>query len=338
MTGGPVPKLTVCLPTYNRAAYLQQALSSILAQTVGDFELIVGDNCSTDATPDVVAALRDPRVRYVRHETNLGHYRNMNRCLELARGAYLCIVHDDDVYAPEFLARESELLDRHPNAGMVHCAVYAVDAERRRRRICRAYPDTGVRDGRGEFIRYLGGHNVCCSTVMFRKSLWEAAGPFHAELMCADWLLWLQFALRGDVGYVAAPLVEMRQHEVRMTSVMQPLAWGQEFLEVLRAALHMLETVDPASAALREALQRRAIRSQGHRFWVAALAAAADGMTEQVEGYVGVLRMLQSKGLPRRYAGTADALAGPLGRRVLQPVRALWRSLGRVDAEQGASW
>ena len=105
-------------------------------------------------------------MRYVRNESNIGHYRNMNRCLELARGEYVCVIHDDDVYAPAFLERESAVLERHPNVGMVHCAVYVVDPERNRLRIRRAYPDTRILDGRREFVRYLRGHNVCCSTVM----------------------------------------------------------------------------------------------------------------------------------------------------------------------------
>ncbi len=338
MTPSSAPKLSVCLPTYNRAAYLRQTLSSILGQTLGDFELIVGDNCSTDATRDVIAAVRDPRVRYVRNKTNIGHYRNMNRCMELARGRYLCIVHDDDIYAPEFLACESELLDRHPNVGMVHCAVYVVSSDRQRLRICRAYSRTGVREGRKEFVRYLGGHNVCCSTVMFRRALYEAVGPFNADLMCGDWLMWLQFALRADIGFVATPLVEMRQHVVRMTATMDPMAWATEFLEIMGQGLQMLEQTHPALGASRARFQRYEIRKQGKRFWVAALAAAAEGNMDEAHGYIDALQMLQTSGLPRWYARTAGTLASPLGRSVLRPIRAIRRHLGHLELQHGASW
>ena len=247
------PRISVCLPTFNRARYLEQTIASIRSQTVTDFELIVSDNCSTDSTPQVAAAARDPRIRYVRNESNVGHYRNMNRCLELARGEYVCIIHDDDVYAPAFLERESAVLERHHNVGMVHCAVYVVDPERNRIRIQRAYPDTRILDGRQEFVRYLRGHNVCCSTVMARRTLFQAVGPFEPELMCADWLMWMNFALRSDVAYVADPLVEMRVHEATMTSSMQPAQWHQEIFEILDRAVRVVVAQEDRVALLLEA-------------------------------------------------------------------------------------
>ena len=70
-----MPKVTVCLPTYNRAHYLREAIESVLSQTFQDFELLICDNASTDETSEVVKSFRDARIRYVRHSRNINRVR-----------------------------------------------------------------------------------------------------------------------------------------------------------------------------------------------------------------------------------------------------------------------
>ena len=80
----------MCLPVYNGAAYIAESIESVLAQTYGDFRLIVSDNCSTDNTEDIVRSFSDRRLTYVRNARNLGVVGNFNRCLSLAEGA-VCV-------------------------------------------------------------------------------------------------------------------------------------------------------------------------------------------------------------------------------------------------------
>src|SRR5215212_10104103 len=107
------PRVTVGIPVYNGAKYLGQAIESVLAQTFADFELIICDNASTDATAAIALdyAARDPRVRYARNRENLGVGRNFNRLIELGMGQYFKWLAADDVIAPEFLERCVEALD-----------------------------------------------------------------------------------------------------------------------------------------------------------------------------------------------------------------------------------
>jgi glycosyltransferase involved in cell wall biosynthesis len=326
----PAPKISVCLPTYNRAHYLRETIASMLAQTVTDFELIVADNCSTDTTAQMVAAFQDPRIRYVRNEENIGHYRNMDRALALARGAYVCIIHDDDVYAPEFLARESEMLDRHRNVGMVHCAVYVVNPDRRRLRLHRVSRRTRVAHGVSEFIRYLGGHDVCCSTVMCRREVWMRAGAFEHRLMCADWLMWLNIALCTDVAYLATPLVDMRVHGSSMTSTMDPMRWYDEFVELTEKAIDRMRELGVEPGQSVESLRRQSSARQSRRFLIAALAAAAAGANEQVQGYLAVLERLKRRGAPSIYWRTGRLLALKSARPIMRAVRTVRREFTRA--------
>jgi glycosyltransferase involved in cell wall biosynthesis len=107
------PKLSIGVPVYNGENFLQQAVDSILAQDFRDFELIISDNASTDRTAEICRryAEIDPRVRYVRLDTNVGGPRNFCYVSELARGEYFKWAAHDDVCAPGFLRRCVETLD-----------------------------------------------------------------------------------------------------------------------------------------------------------------------------------------------------------------------------------
>jgi glycosyltransferase involved in cell wall biosynthesis len=115
------PKVTVGMPVWNGERFLRQAIDSVLGQTHADLELVISDNASTDATPQICAAYaaQDARVRYVRSDVNRGAAWNYNRVFELARGDYFKWAAHDDWMAASLLARYVEVLDSDP--GVVLC-------------------------------------------------------------------------------------------------------------------------------------------------------------------------------------------------------------------------
>ena len=115
------PRVSIGLPVYNGERFLSQSLDSLLEQTYGDFELIVCDNASTDATEEICRnyALRDRRIVYVRRKKNQGMAENFNFAFAAARGDYFKWAAHDDLHAPEFLARCVEVLDADP--GVLWC-------------------------------------------------------------------------------------------------------------------------------------------------------------------------------------------------------------------------
>ncbi len=324
-----VPKISVCVPTYNRSGMLKPFLESIFAQTFTDYEVIVSDNCSTDATPAVMSGFSDGRLRSHRNETNIGPFPNMNLLLQMARGDYVCIVHDDDLYAPTFLERLSGMLDAHPSASMVHCAAYEVDANGASQRVVRAYPDSRVIPGNQEFLRYLENHNVCCSSVMARRTAYLETGGFDTDLLCADYMMWVRLALRGDVAYVADPLVEMRVHPITVTSWLNPARWHQEFRTILDRGLALARSARPGLVDDETALKRRAARTQGRRFLVAELAAVSHGDFALANGYRDVLRQLRDIGLSPAYTALAALCTNPIGQHVLAAFARVRRARAR---------
>ena len=127
------PRVSVGLPVYNGERYLALAIESILAQTFGDFELIIGDNASTDGTEEICRrfAAADKRIRYLRHPTNIGGGRNFNEVYYQGRAPYFRWAAHDDLHAPEYLARCVDALDADSSLVACHTHVRFIDAEGR---------------------------------------------------------------------------------------------------------------------------------------------------------------------------------------------------------------
>jgi glycosyltransferase involved in cell wall biosynthesis len=138
-TGSPVsepssrPRVSIGVPVYNGERYLAATLDSLLAQTFGDFEIILCDNASTDGTEDIARAYatRDRRIRYVRSDRNLGAARNYNRAFELSTGEYFRWFAGDDVAAPRSLERCVAVLDREPAVVLVYPKTKLIDEQGR---------------------------------------------------------------------------------------------------------------------------------------------------------------------------------------------------------------
>lgn len=129
------PRVSICLPVYNGQKYLEATLDSILAQTYGDFELIISDNASNDRTQDICLeyAKKDQRIKYSRVEKNLGAAPNHNRAFRLANGEYFKWAGYDDKISPNFLSMCVNVLDNKPD--VVLCM-----------------PTTGLIDEHGQYL------------------------------------------------------------------------------------------------------------------------------------------------------------------------------------------
>lgn len=117
---GAAPLFTVVVTTHNRSQLLPRAVDCVLAQTCGDFEVLVIDNGSTDGTPEVMRRYTDLRLTYIRNDpptTSCDQPRN--RCLARARGAYIAFLDDDDLWYPDKLLRVKEAFAAHPDAAAV---------------------------------------------------------------------------------------------------------------------------------------------------------------------------------------------------------------------------
>jgi glycosyltransferase involved in cell wall biosynthesis len=201
------PTVSICVPTCNRAASLSRTLKAILDQTFQDFEIIVGDDASTDDTTETVRAFDDERIRYYRHATNLGIYGNWNALIAQARGSFICIYHDHDMYLPTIVERSFALLNEHPDMSFVHTAIVLVDKRGEPIDVFANEFDE-VMTGRAlrERLSRTTRTTLCAASTMVRRDAYAAAGPFDVRYgLATDRRMWFRLAAKGSVGYVREP-------------------------------------------------------------------------------------------------------------------------------------
>lgn len=221
MTEMSETRVSVCIPTYNHAHFLKDALDSVLAQTYNNFELVVVDNCSTDATRELVAdyANRDGRVRYFCNETNVGPRENLNRCLQHASASYIKILCADDLLEPACLERSMRAFIDHAEVVLVAHARRLVDADLQPIRIAGYSDRDELVDGQKmiDYSLFNGNYIGEPSAVIFRKE--DALPGFDTSFrLMIDLELWLRLLEKGSLCYLAEPLSSFRVHAGQETN------------------------------------------------------------------------------------------------------------------------
>jgi glycosyltransferase involved in cell wall biosynthesis len=208
------PRVTLGLTTFNVERYLAGALDSVLAQDFTDFEVVVCDNGSTDATWEICQryASRDSRFRIYRNESNLGLSGNVSRVVSLAGGEYFRLTAHDDLLAPGLLGRCVEALDAHPGAVLAYPRGIVIDGDGTELFACHDEPDLrATRPSRRilDLVRTWQYFNeqfgVIRTDVLRRTGLIR---PFAASDLC----LLVELAARGEFHLVDEPLFFRRQH------------------------------------------------------------------------------------------------------------------------------
>lgn len=117
----------VYIVTYNRATYLKECISSVLKQTFKEFELTIIDNCSTDETQKVVKSFSDDRIKYIRHEKNIGGIGNICYAYQLSKKKYFVIFHDDDIMKPNYLEEQVKTMEHNKDISILSCQTTLID-------------------------------------------------------------------------------------------------------------------------------------------------------------------------------------------------------------------
>lgn len=192
------PKISVIMGVYNCASTLPDAIMSIQAQTVLDWEFIICDDGSTDETWKIASKFQrqDNRIVLLRNDKNLGLNATLNKCLSVARGKYIARMDGDDICAPERFEKELALYDEHPEAGVVSCSMSFFD-------------DDGVfgkmlYDLAPQPADLLHGSQFCHAGALMRRDVLEALGGYSESkdtLRVEDYDLWVRMYAAGYCGF-----------------------------------------------------------------------------------------------------------------------------------------
>jgi glycosyltransferase involved in cell wall biosynthesis len=205
--------IAICIPTFNQGAFVRQAVESALAQTGAACEIWVADDASTDNTAEVMRRFApDERVRYHRHERNLGIAGNNNWLLRQPGTEFIVRLDSDDLLAPDYARTLSAELRRNSQAGYAHAAVREIDqtGSVRRDRLLGRKPGY---EAPGDALRAMSsGYRVAANICMFRRAVLHQLGFYREKMNFAeDWDLAVRIADAGWGNvYCGGPLASYR--------------------------------------------------------------------------------------------------------------------------------
>jgi GT2 family glycosyltransferase len=219
VTAADRPRWSVVIPVHNCADYLAQALPEVVAQLGDrdDAEIIVVDDGSSDDPASAVERLGKGRVQYRPNPGHLGAIGTFNRCLELATGHLVHLLHGDDTVLPGFYtAMDQALADPRPVAAV--CRVQYIDAHNIPTYITRSYrKGTGI--WRDALDAFAVSNRIRPPGIVVRRAAYERVGGFRTDLPhAADWEMWTRLAAHGPIMFVDQVLACYRRHDTSDSS------------------------------------------------------------------------------------------------------------------------
>jgi glycosyltransferase involved in cell wall biosynthesis len=208
------PKISVLLPVYNAERFLRQSIESILKQSFEDYEFLIIDDGSTDASAQIIKSYRDPRIRLLQNEKNRKLYGALNRGLDIAQGEYVARMDADDISLPHRLGRQAEFLDKHPDIGVVGTWAKCID-ENDRVIGTACYPTRSNLLAWQLFYR----SPLINTTIMMRYELVKKA-DFYRSFSCAeDYDLWSRLVEQTRFANMPDFLVHYRIWSKSLTQI-----------------------------------------------------------------------------------------------------------------------
>ena len=267
------PLISICVPAYNAAPWIGEAIESALAQTWENFELVVCDDASVDGTLEVIESYSDPRLRVHMKAARLGKSGNQNRATALSTGAYVKFLHADDKLLPTCLEEMVALALEDESIGLVFAAreVEVADDVDPDWRHTYARPHEGfaelarINDGRSLFKQLVRSEleenwiGEPTAVMVSRRALARTGGFSERIHQIEDLDLWLRILLTYRAGFIDRPLCVYRHHSRSSTSSNQRR--GRDWLDRVWLLDGLLgEALDPDDRDEVERLRRAALR------------------------------------------------------------------------------
>lgn len=212
----------VVIPCHNYARFLRQCVTSVLSQEGVRVRVLILDDCSTDDTEAVGRTLsRDERVEFRRHEANSGHIATFNEgILGWAASKYSLLLSADDALAPGALARATDLMERHPELGMVYGMAYGIGTWGLPTCAPSDFSDEYRIIGSEDFLEYCftNGNAIATPTAVVKTELQQRLGGYRHDMPhSGDMEMWMRFAVHAPIGVLKSVQGFYRRHDGNMS-------------------------------------------------------------------------------------------------------------------------
>jgi glycosyltransferase involved in cell wall biosynthesis len=206
------PLISVLMPVYNTSEFISEAISSILNQTLADFELIIIDDASTDNTIDKIMEFKDDRINLIQKEKNTGYTNSLNIGLKIAKGEFIARMDGDDISVCDRFEKQIKYLKEH--LSVVVCGTNYQFLDSGKINLHPEHPDKLK-------VYLLSGCYVAHPTVMMRRSLLIENNIFYDPYCepAEDFNLWVLLSNHGDIGNLGEPLLKYRVHQKQTSSL-----------------------------------------------------------------------------------------------------------------------
>jgi glycosyltransferase involved in cell wall biosynthesis len=272
VTTSQEPKVSICIPTYNRKNYLKETLKSILAQTYKDYEIVIVDDGSTDGTKDMIKKLPIP-VTY-HWQPNAGEPAARNKLLELAKGEFINFIDSDDLLFPYAIEQLLETLYKHGPDVIVYGTYIRIDEkgnQLKRKKV--RLPSGNITAELFDRI-YVNSCGTMC-----KKKILQQAGGFDASLyVCSPYVLWLRLSLKYRFVSVEKPVFKRRRHYGNLSE--------RKYVN-MKTEFHVLEKFYYNDGGKNVISQQQAMKRLSREGYRAARCAIREGLYNQASQLLG---------------------------------------------------
>lgn len=250
-------KVTIAVPTLNRAEYLRLAVTSALGQTYENLEVLVSDNASTDHTEQVLEAFaREPRLRVLKHSVTVSMVDNWNSCITAATGEYFLLLSDDDLLHPEAIAAMTECFSAggsvREDVGIVYCRGRTIDETGE---VISTGPAAPASESAKELILnfFKSQRPTWACTILFQTADIRR-GYSNRFPLATDAALWMRVvAQRGRANFLDRPLASYRVHQ-NISAKTPTASWQAENLALAQYAVERLRDTATLTASEEQAV------------------------------------------------------------------------------------
>ncbi len=258
--------MTIAIPFYSGRAYFFRALQSAIQQTHRNIEIVISDNCSPELKPsDIEPYLKDPRIRYIRHEKNLGMIGNWNFCIDSATTDLVSILHGDDELSPTYAEHICETATNYPDTTLFYCQAVIIN---NKSQPSFSFPDfikkcltpsrSSLHEVHGETgaASLLTGCYIFCPSVCYRKSKLGRERFLQQWKQVPDLEMWLRLLIKNH-SFIGLPYHDYlyRRHQENATA--QNTVNSLRFVEELKMHFYLADEAEKLSWSKAATIGRR---------------------------------------------------------------------------------